>query len=696
MRNEYHIHFSVSYHAIITHSKEFIETRYFLFGDIFRTRLDFSGSLLRARNVVVLLDSPLFHIPTSSLKLLGYHGYYGSTSQETSLQMHYLAKIVLDESSYVSKWESVVTPLIHSFLHRLIFESSFSFADRVNLLACEVVSTVFLGMRGFSSAFFTSLEGYLTTCQNPHSHLNASLPYKQQICNAISTAILEEDRKFYSKNSTFLSPLTPTEKSRDSILNELLLAVDSLLGEDTREDMKVDLIFIFLIEFVYRGLVLRLRSLLFHILVNHPSIVNNARVKYAEYLQTKQVSTRVSVATGGGGGNKQQQKGFSWASVINHDIPVPPSQSSVPALQQEEKEEEESNKRKKSQVLQFDQVLTNTSSSDTPSPPLAGGESLAGRAQSALSSVWTGISSLLQQSPSRRHLYGDDDTSSSDDDDEEEEAGGEKKKEAQEEEVQQVLDETTDLFGDTDRSNQQAQPQPQSLIQEQEQQQHLSTPPRHHHHAQQQQQPRRAETPLIHLRRRENAAFTFVEMIQQAVHDAKVTTVIPELPLQYSLRLCEQTAIIQRRLDDTKKQFYQLNIHDVLLIVHNPSHLLSSIETSTTERYGRGVDIAMEMNLPHAFAASQASVATATVTAAEEDESDGSAGHLGRFADLIMNIFLHELIVGYTWTTTLDPLLDVHDMHPVTGYNSVQDGSLQVKGFHSTNNISFMMSEGML
>jgi len=43
-----------------------------------------------------------------------------------------LAERVLNNYDYLERWEDVATPIIRNFLGRLVYEGSFSFADRVN------------------------------------------------------------------------------------------------------------------------------------------------------------------------------------------------------------------------------------------------------------------------------------------------------------------------------------------------------------------------------------------------------------------------------------------------------------------------------------------------------------------------------------------------------------------------------------
>jgi hypothetical protein len=83
------------------------------------------------------------HVPlptqriTRKLVTVGYSGLYGSSCHGGELRSHYvpaLAERLLGEYKYLDYWEDVVTPVVQSFLRRLVYEGGglFSFADRVN------------------------------------------------------------------------------------------------------------------------------------------------------------------------------------------------------------------------------------------------------------------------------------------------------------------------------------------------------------------------------------------------------------------------------------------------------------------------------------------------------------------------------------------------------------------------------------
>lgn len=141
-------------------SRQFLLDRQRQFGDTYQTSIDFSGTFLAARRVICLFQSTVaqstqpaqssaqsnaqtaalralsdpIHTKAhgrSQLKCIGYSGLYGS-SQAVKQQVPILAERVLNEARNMDRWEDVATPIIQAFLRRLIFESNFSFADRVN------------------------------------------------------------------------------------------------------------------------------------------------------------------------------------------------------------------------------------------------------------------------------------------------------------------------------------------------------------------------------------------------------------------------------------------------------------------------------------------------------------------------------------------------------------------------------------
>lgn len=135
------------------------------YGNIFATAIDFSGTFLVARRVVCLVQTPdvivtttnsatppsdlldldlptiknhashtnypLCHIFTHpNLKYVAYSGLFGSSSP-VKLYIPDLANRILNNYSSLDRWEDLATPIIRTFLRRLVYEGNFSFADRV-------------------------------------------------------------------------------------------------------------------------------------------------------------------------------------------------------------------------------------------------------------------------------------------------------------------------------------------------------------------------------------------------------------------------------------------------------------------------------------------------------------------------------------------------------------------------------------
>jgi hypothetical protein len=158
-------------------SRQFLLDKRREYGNIFATSIDFSGTFLVSRKVVCLFNTtatehahPSLH-PTNrnqhfnnafhttlnnsnpnhhnnhhtphaaeyvpyrttptNLKYVAYSGLFGASSPVRG-SVPVLAERVLNNYEYLDRWEDVATPIIRTFLRRLVYEGSFSFADRVN------------------------------------------------------------------------------------------------------------------------------------------------------------------------------------------------------------------------------------------------------------------------------------------------------------------------------------------------------------------------------------------------------------------------------------------------------------------------------------------------------------------------------------------------------------------------------------
>ncbi|RYH08989.1 hypothetical protein EON65_40510 [archaeon] len=122
----------IIYPLYLCPSSSFLSKHFAEHGAIFQTHLDFSGYYLLARRVVcVQLDSLTGRLQRQRLHLMGTVGYYGPSCISAS-KVPQLAHILLNDRESIPIWEQQATGIIQKFLQRLIYESTFSFADKVN------------------------------------------------------------------------------------------------------------------------------------------------------------------------------------------------------------------------------------------------------------------------------------------------------------------------------------------------------------------------------------------------------------------------------------------------------------------------------------------------------------------------------------------------------------------------------------
>eukprot|EP00597_Dinobryon_sp_UTEXLB2267_P019522 CAMPEP_0201098778 /NCGR_PEP_ID=MMETSP0812-20130820/7808_1 /ASSEMBLY_ACC=CAM_ASM_000668 /TAXON_ID=98059 /ORGANISM="Dinobryon sp., Strain UTEXLB2267" /LENGTH=554 /DNA_ID=CAMNT_0047354381 /DNA_START=334 /DNA_END=1998 /DNA_ORIENTATION=+ len=129
---------------------------------------------------------------------IGHVGLYRNLRQFHDVWYHarQLEARLLGDCSHSEAWEEVLTPIIRDFLRRLIYESSFSFADKVNMLACEIVSSVFLDMKGLSVSLQQAMDRHLSAAFSGPRTLYLSPGPEEVLQGFISRALTEEDRKF--------------------------------------------------------------------------------------------------------------------------------------------------------------------------------------------------------------------------------------------------------------------------------------------------------------------------------------------------------------------------------------------------------------------------------------------------------------------------------------------------------------------
>jgi hypothetical protein len=103
-----------------------------LYGPIFQTKLDFSGTYLWAEDAIFCLDDSISTKVQPVGILLGYCGFFGYNSEIPLDKVAMVAEILFNDSHRLDQWENLINPIIQQFLYRLSFEQEFSFADKVN------------------------------------------------------------------------------------------------------------------------------------------------------------------------------------------------------------------------------------------------------------------------------------------------------------------------------------------------------------------------------------------------------------------------------------------------------------------------------------------------------------------------------------------------------------------------------------
>lgn len=347
---------------MFSHRQQFLAERFARFGSIFQTHLDFSGSYLLARKVVCIDVNLAKDVPRIGLKCLGWTGLYGSCCASAD-KVSKLAKLVLNDRDYLQHWETISTPIIRKVLARLIYKPQFSFADKVNQLACELVGTAFLGMDGLDPDLLAAFDEYLHAAQHERSFQGQHTAKHQVIANAISAAVFEEDRQFY--DSAELIP-----DSRESVLSNILDVCGALLDEGHTDSDRYDLFFAFIVDCVYRQLVNQLRACVHCIVVDKTDMSVHALQQYQEYLQGRQARRLTS---------DRGLRQFAWANAV--------MQAMGDGADDEEEEQEETKED------------TNATVSDSGKQAGVGEGSKENFAVRALNAAWSWITSASKQGP---------------------------------------------------------------------------------------------------------------------------------------------------------------------------------------------------------------------------------------------------------------------------------------------------------
>lgn len=75
----------------------------------------------------------MIQLNTKDLQHISYTGFYGSAPKKIKKShIRSLADKLLNDVDNVERWEKLSTPIIQSFLRRLIYEGDFSFEDKIN------------------------------------------------------------------------------------------------------------------------------------------------------------------------------------------------------------------------------------------------------------------------------------------------------------------------------------------------------------------------------------------------------------------------------------------------------------------------------------------------------------------------------------------------------------------------------------
>eukprot|EP01031_Cornospumella_fuschlensis_P031672 gene31672-38276_t len=275
------------------------------YGGIFQTHLDFSGYYLLARPVTcVRSDALCCSLRRDKMSLMATVGYYGPSFVFAS-KVPQLAQILLNDRDRIPVWERKATAIVQDFLRGIAGQSCFSFADKVNVLACELLTSIFLNMDGLSPALFEAFERYVSLSQ--HSPLfNATHRPRQALVEAVACAVFEQDRRFFSQQP-------PGGKEKDETIYEALDVIGALIvGEQCAGDQeRYEMFFVFLVEYCYRSLVRQLRSLLHLLLARDSDMLDSAFRTYQSYLAARQAAGSIPA---------RRVERYCWASVAAETV----------------------------------------------------------------------------------------------------------------------------------------------------------------------------------------------------------------------------------------------------------------------------------------------------------------------------------------------------------------------------------------
>ena len=103
-----------------------------MYGPIFKTCLDFSGTYLWGEEVIFCLDDTVITTIQPVGTLLGYSGFYGYNSDIPLDKVATVAERLFNDVQDLDQLEAKIIPIVQQFLYRLSFEQDFAFAEKVN------------------------------------------------------------------------------------------------------------------------------------------------------------------------------------------------------------------------------------------------------------------------------------------------------------------------------------------------------------------------------------------------------------------------------------------------------------------------------------------------------------------------------------------------------------------------------------
>ncbi len=154
-----------------------------------------------------------------------------------------------------------------------------------NRLCCEIMSTLFLGMKGLPVTLLHAMNRYLSQSYQQIRYLSDANADKDVIMNHILVAIFEEDRQYYDYNEQ--------GKKSKSFVMDLLDAIDQVFvpvdGNNDNELEKIHVYFVFFVEYCYRQSVDLVRKALSKLLIDSNSKDDHSFYKRLQRLKEQEM-----------------------------------------------------------------------------------------------------------------------------------------------------------------------------------------------------------------------------------------------------------------------------------------------------------------------------------------------------------------------------------------------------------------------